>query len=180
MLRPGLLMNPDNLRRPRRIPRLNFGAGPHPLTADDQRILVAQLVADPGERFLHGMRVVVLREVGKRLVAERALRRTGQDDGGLFKSSHNKPSLVQFGEHPNLRIALTRLQCNSFRLSRGHPAAHPIMPSNVLRVAPLVIRTAVSAEAAFARMKQDQGFQPRPPTGTGSDGGCRWPIPHLL
>ena len=50
-----------------------------------------ELVADPRQRLPHRMCIGMLRKVDKRFVAERALRRTREDNGGCFDSSHNTP-----------------------------------------------------------------------------------------
>jgi hypothetical protein len=62
----------------------------HTLSADDQRILMAQFVADPLQRAAHGAGILMLREIEEGLIAEGALRLARQDNGGILEGSHNR------------------------------------------------------------------------------------------
>jgi hypothetical protein len=117
MLSPSLLMNANNLRRPRWVPRLNLAARLHPLAANDQRILMPQQVPDALERPAHGSGILMLRKVDERLIAKRALRFARQDNGGKSESSHINSSLVQNRRAAISWIADAMLLFTSTRIS---------------------------------------------------------------
>ena len=59
-----------DLRFARGVEALKDVAGLHPLAADDERVLAPQLARDLRQRLAHRARVLLLREVCERLVAE--------------------------------------------------------------------------------------------------------------
>ena len=83
-----LLMDADNLRRLRRVQRLDFVRSPDPLAADDQVVLAAQLAAHLGNGGAHLARVIFVAKIEKRLRNERALMQTGTRPNGGFERCH--------------------------------------------------------------------------------------------
>ena len=88
----GFLMDSHHLRRLSRVQRFDLAGGADALAADHQVVLAPQLRPHFLDGVAHGADVVVVAEIGQRLVAERALgrldlrRRGGQNLG----SSHGE------------------------------------------------------------------------------------------
>src|SRR5512140_451065 len=84
-------MDPDHLARLRRVGGTDLRGRLQQLAADDQVILAAQFRLHLGQRFFHRAAVLVLAEIGERLVAERPLREgadVASTDAGGFYGGH--------------------------------------------------------------------------------------------
>ena len=89
VFQPSLLVHAHHLRRPRRIQRLDLVRRARPLPTDDQLILVAEHIAHPGQRSLHGMHVFRIVEIDERFVAEGSAGRNRLNDGADLSGWHN-------------------------------------------------------------------------------------------
>jgi hypothetical protein len=89
VLGAGFLMNADNLSRLCRVVRFDLARCAQMLASDYKLVLVAKQVAHMHESLFHGMGVLMMGKIDKRLITKFALRRTRQDDGGHFGGRHN-------------------------------------------------------------------------------------------
>ena len=103
------LVHADDLGRSCRVHRLQLVGSAQPLAANDHFVFVAELVLHLFQGRPHGMHIVRIVEVGKRLIAEDALRTYGQDNGAESSSRHGSSSVEQllYG----LLSAISALKC---------------------------------------------------------------------
>jgi hypothetical protein len=87
----GLLVNADDLRRPRRIQRLDLVSRLNTLAADDEVILAAELSANALDGGAHLAGVFFLVEIVEGLVDEWSLMRGSARPDGGFEGCHGDP-----------------------------------------------------------------------------------------